>query len=151
MGETSGSRRGSRRELSREEVDAVLETVGVGTLGLAADGQAYTIPVSFGYDGHALYFQLAIGENCKKVEYIEQTDRASFSVTRFEGADRWDSVSVVGELEQVPGCDLDLAIASMTENAVLAEFAAFDGMTDLSFCIVRLVPDEITSRTAHTA
>lgn len=151
MSESAGSRPDRLADrLSPEEIEALLYAEGTATLGLAADGRAYTVPVSFGYDGDALYFQLSASADSQKTAYIQQTEQASATVRSFDGANRWDSVSVVGRLERVPGCELDGALAAMADNAALAELGVFADVEDLSFVVMRLVPARMSGRRAQT-
>jgi hypothetical protein len=89
------------RELSRDEVDSVLVEVGYGFLGLARESTPYVLPMSFGYDGEALFFQM--NSTGRKFDFISDATPASFAVLAIDqetGVTR--SVSVDGQLREVP-------------------------------------------------
>lgn len=91
-------------ETSEADVKSCLARAGYGILGLVKDGDAYTVPLSFGYDDdiETLYFLLAFEENSRKATFIETTDTASFVVVDANLPDSWESVMITGTLEVVP-------------------------------------------------
>jgi nitroimidazol reductase NimA-like FMN-containing flavoprotein (pyridoxamine 5'-phosphate oxidase superfamily) len=52
-------RRAEREITDRKEIDTIIRRARVCRLGLAEDGQPYVIPMTFGYDGRAVYFHCA--------------------------------------------------------------------------------------------
>jgi len=76
--------------MAQSAAESLLATAGVGVLSLAADDEAYALPMSFGYDGEdRLYFVfLEAGERSLKTEFADGTARAC--VTVFEVDDRED-------------------------------------------------------------
>lgn len=96
--------------MSAGEVDAFLTAQGTGVLSLADDGEAYGVPISFGYDGEALYFVLnRFGEESEKLAYADATEAASFATYTVEDEHRWRSVVVRGPLERVPEAEIEAA------------------------------------------
>lgn len=84
-----------------------------GDLALCHDDRAYVLPLFFGYDGEAVYFQCHPGT---KDEYVDSTQEACLVVTHVESSDVWESVHVFGPIEKVTLTD-DIQAA---ENALFA-------------------------------
>jgi hypothetical protein len=103
--------------MSDDEVDALLERQGVGVLSLARDGDAYGVPVSFGYDGaDRVYFVfVGFGPESRKEEFAEATRQASFAVYEVATADDWRSVLVEGPIERTT--DWEAAHDAFEDNA----------------------------------
>ncbi|RAW46206.1 pyridoxamine 5'-phosphate oxidase family protein [Halorubrum sp. 48-1-W] len=140
------------RELSSDEIDEVLTRNGIGILGLTSDGQPYTIPMSFGYDGERMAFpmQWGTGYEGRKERYAEANANASFAVYE-QDPDRpqhWRSIVMLGELYEVEDEHEDRAFASLAANA---EFAPDLGVWGVPFDEVELrlfglAVDECTGR-----
>ncbi len=93
--------RGAR--MTTEEIDAFLTEQGVGLLALADGGDAYAIPISFGYDGErAVFSYWHFGTETHKEEYTEATRRACLAVYDVCSPVNWRSVLAFGELEEIP-------------------------------------------------
>jgi nitroimidazol reductase NimA-like FMN-containing flavoprotein (pyridoxamine 5'-phosphate oxidase superfamily) len=85
--------------MDSEEIDGLLEGKGFGVLSLCRDGQPYSIPISFGYDGDRIYFGFLEGEaESTKVEYIEDGATARLLVTDIRGRFDWQSIAVTGSV-----------------------------------------------------
>ena len=57
--------------MASDDIDDLLETQGYGILSMCGDGEPYSIPVSFGYDGECIYFGfLKQGDDSAKVAHI---------------------------------------------------------------------------------
>jgi nitroimidazol reductase NimA-like FMN-containing flavoprotein (pyridoxamine 5'-phosphate oxidase superfamily) len=107
-----------RFEMSDREVEELLERRGYGTLSLASDGQAYAVPMSFGYADDRLYFVFRRpDERSRKLTYIEETDRASFLVMDVASKHDWASVLVEGPVHEVPEDDWDALFEAVEGNA----------------------------------
>ncbi len=73
-------RRKDREIVERELIEAVIRGSQVCRLGLARDNIPYVVPLSFGYDGRAIYFHGA-GEG-RKIDFIQANNQVCFE---FEG------------------------------------------------------------------
>ncbi|MCU0233757.1 MAG: pyridoxamine 5'-phosphate oxidase family protein [Thermoanaerobaculales bacterium] len=71
-------RRRDREIGSRAGIDAVIRAADVCRLAFACGGEPYLVPVSFGYDGQALYFHSA--PSGRKLEFIAANPRVCFEV-----------------------------------------------------------------------
>ncbi len=71
-------RRSDKEITSRAEIDAVIRDSDVLRLAFAVDNGPYLVPVSFGYDGAALYFHTA--KSGRKIDCIETNNRVCFEM-----------------------------------------------------------------------
>lgn len=134
-------------EMTPAEVDEFLVEQGVGMLALADDGDAYAVPISFGYDGaDALYFFLIrFGEDSRKLSYLETTTEATFAVATVESSTSWKSVVVAGEIEEVPGDERERMEEVMYDNALAARLFPYEEPIT-SITRARLRIDRVTGR-----
>lgn len=104
-------------EMDPEETAAFLQERGWGCLTLARDDAAYSIPVSFGYDGEStLYFQLQTDEDSEKLAYLDATTTATFLVPRVRPPN-WQSAVVRGRIRPVSDDEAGDALAAFADNA----------------------------------
>lgn len=78
----------------------------MGVLALADGGRAYNLPLFYGYDGHALYFQTRPG---LKSQFLPRTAEACLAIVRCVTLDDWASVLVTGHVERVDRTPAQLA------------------------------------------
>jgi nitroimidazol reductase NimA-like FMN-containing flavoprotein (pyridoxamine 5'-phosphate oxidase superfamily) len=137
-------RRTDREIPDRETIDQIITAAGVCRLGLSNRDQPYIVPVSFGYDGKAIYFHTAL--EGMKIDYFTANARVCFemeqnvSVVRNEEvACKWGQLysSVIGfgtvrEITDPPG-----RLAAM--NQVMQHYSGKHWDFDLeTFAQVRL-------------
>lgn len=60
----------------RKDIDAIIHASEVCRLAMARDNEPYIVPLSFGYDGQALYFHTAASG--KKIDFIEANKQVCF-------------------------------------------------------------------------
>lgn len=88
--------------LGEEDIDAVLESQGYGVVSLCEDGDPYSIPVSFGYDGEHVYFPFLItGDEATKTEFIEEGTVVRLLITEVRDLFNWRSVTVTDRVASV--------------------------------------------------
>jgi nitroimidazol reductase NimA-like FMN-containing flavoprotein (pyridoxamine 5'-phosphate oxidase superfamily) len=73
-------RRKDREILDRELISEIIGDCQVCRLGLARDNVPYVVPVSFGYDGQAIYFHTA--REGQKIDYIQANNAVCFEFER---------------------------------------------------------------------
>ena len=73
-------RRDDKEITSRYEIDEIIHGAQVCHLGLAVDGEPYVVPISFGYDGSAVYFHTA--REGRKIEMIASNARVCVEFER---------------------------------------------------------------------
>jgi nitroimidazol reductase NimA-like FMN-containing flavoprotein (pyridoxamine 5'-phosphate oxidase superfamily) len=65
---------------SRADIDGIIAGSEVCRLALAVDAEPYLVPLSFGYDGDAIYVHTA--KKGKKIDYFRANDRVCFEFER---------------------------------------------------------------------
>jgi hypothetical protein len=120
-------------EMEEADAEELLRKEGVGVLSLADEGQAYGIPVSFGYaDGHIYFVFLRPGEESRKLSFAEATTEASFLVFERPSKHNWESVIARGTLRRVGDDEWDRLVDAMADNAWFPSlFAETEPMQDL--------------------
>lgn len=104
------------KRLSSREIDAVLREVGYGFLGVARGDRPYVLPMSFGYDGEDLYFQM--NSRGRKFDYITGETPAclcAVSVDPEAGTSR--SILVEGVLREVPEDEIEHTYETLAASA----------------------------------
>lgn len=114
--------------MTEKEVDEFLHDRGVGLLSLASGGVAYSVPISFGYDGgdRIYFFMIRFGDSSRKSEFVDDTEQAGFVVYDVESSTRWRSVVAAGEINQVPESDRETMEEVMYDNALAARLFPFE-------------------------
>ena len=95
------------------EMEEFLESRGLGVLGLAKEGAAYTIPIAFAYDGsnHRCILRFVMGQDSKKKEFAEVTRTATLTVYDWETPEAWRSVVLMGTLRELDSDEVSSAAA----------------------------------------
>jgi uncharacterized protein len=110
-GDASGRQWGRLRnvigELSRPQIDLLLQEQVVGRIGCHTDGLTYVVPVIYAYDGDGLYVATIEGQ---KVRMMRENPEVCFEVDEYE-AGSWRSAIVQGVYEELAGADAERAIA----------------------------------------
>ena len=73
-------RRTDKEIADRSDIDDIIRGCQICHLGFALDGEPYVVPVSFGYDGVAVYFHTA--REGKKIDFISSNARVCFQFER---------------------------------------------------------------------
>jgi nitroimidazol reductase NimA-like FMN-containing flavoprotein (pyridoxamine 5'-phosphate oxidase superfamily) len=86
------------KDMTTEEMQALLLRVGFGHLGCTRDGHPYVVPMHYAYDGQDLYFFTTEGT---KTEFIAANSEVCFQVEEIADASNWQSVMVVGQAHKI--------------------------------------------------
>ncbi len=109
------------RALSNEQADAILQRGEYGVLStVSADGQPYGVPVSYVFDGDALYFHCAVEGH--KLDNLASNPRVSFCVVgptevlpdKF--ATRYESTIVFGVAHELSGDEKHAALTTLLKK-----------------------------------
>ena len=73
---TESMRRKDRLIENRTDIDAIIAGSDVLRIALSENDEPYLVPLSFGYDGEAIYFHTAV--KGKKIDYFEANNRVCF-------------------------------------------------------------------------
>ena len=85
--------------MSECECREVLQQAVVGRLACAHDNQPYIVPIYFALDREYLYAFATLGQ---KVEWMRENPRVCLEVDERIGHDRWQSIVVFGNYEELP-------------------------------------------------
>ncbi len=114
--------------MTDDEIEAVLYEHGTATLSLSQDGEAYGIPVSYGYDGDRdrCLLDLGFGPESRKRSFIETTDRGCLTVYEWDSPTEWRSVVVQGSVRKLDE-ELDDGLEELYyEHATDVAISVFD-------------------------
>ncbi len=139
------SRRGSR-ELTGEEVDAVIAGNFVALLATVADGQPYAVPFIYGYEQGTFYGVLSPG---RKVRNIEANPNVCITIVQTEdNARRWRSVVATGKASWVEGVlNLGHALNTIRKQYPGNPVRSAPGLSALKgFHMLRVDVEQLTGR-----
>ncbi len=89
------------KDLSKEEMEKLLTTVGDGVLSLSSEDVPYCIPFGFVYTGGGKLY-LSMFPKGRKWEILKKNNKACFTAFNWnEDHTEWSSVVVDGRIEQV--------------------------------------------------
>ena len=134
-------------EMDREAIDTFLREQGRGILSLTDGREGYGVPVSFGYDGEdSCYFVfLRVGEQSKKSQFAEQTERASLTVYDVTSKHVWTSVIASGPIRQIAEEEWSELEAAVKDNAWYPSlFSEAEPMQDIQGWELRI--EEVTGQ-----
>lgn len=134
-------------KLSDSEIDAVLNTGGVGVISFADDDEPYSVPVSYGYDSEErnIYIRFGFASESEKRRFVDDIAIVSLVVTKETGG--WHSVVARGPISKV----LEPAISAGAVESILKMNIPYvmihkERATDLDFELYRLDPETLTGR-----
>lgn len=139
----------SHMGMAKEEIDDLLTRKGTGTLAFADEDDAYSLPVSYGYDGEdrSIYLMFGYAPGSEKREWVRNTDTVSLTVYEMYKDYEARSVVVRGGLEEIDEPNYQDALSSMSDNAmftVLHWSGAFLDDTDVE--MYELQPESMNGR-----
>ena len=85
-------------KLSPEQIEDVLQKTVFGHLGCHADDETYVVPISFVYDGQAIYCHTLEG---KKTSMMRKNPKVCFQTDDLSNMGKWRSVIVQGKFEEL--------------------------------------------------
>lgn len=86
--------------LTERQIDRLLHAEVVGRLGCHAGGRTYVVPVTYAYDGTAIYGHTGDG---LKVRLMRENPEVCFEIDHLESLANWQSVIVWGRFEELRG------------------------------------------------
>jgi nitroimidazol reductase NimA-like FMN-containing flavoprotein (pyridoxamine 5'-phosphate oxidase superfamily) len=85
-------------ELDEEQIDLVLSSEIIGRLGCIAYGRPYIVPITYVYDGRAIYAQSAEG---MKLQAMRENPEVCLEVEQVRSMANWRTVVVRGRFEEL--------------------------------------------------
>jgi uncharacterized protein len=89
-------------ELNQTEIEGLLHENVIGRIGCHAFGRTYVVPITYAYDGDAIYARSAEG---MKVHMMRENPRVCFEVDVMDGMANWESVIASGVFQELHGDD----------------------------------------------
>jgi uncharacterized protein len=87
-------------ELTPEQINAVLFNEVVGRIGCSGEGRTYIVPITYVFDGEAVYARSAEG---LKIRMMRANPNVCFQVDQRENLANWRSVIAWGVFEELQG------------------------------------------------
>ena len=140
------SRFGISREMTDEEVSALLERSWWGNLATVEEDGPYAVPVIYGWDGDDFYIASRAG---RKIDNLERNPAVCLTVVEATGlGEPWHSVLVLGEATLVHGVRGHTAAIRALRGQVgrKGKISAKDVARMAAAKVIRLAPSEITGR-----
>jgi uncharacterized protein len=100
-------------ELTPDQVDHMLYLEVVGRIGCHAAGRTYVVPISYVYDGKAIYAYAFEG---LKLRMMRENPEVCFEVDRFNTLASWESVVVQGRFEELSGTEATAGRALLVDR-----------------------------------
>ena len=94
-------------------MEALLHSEVIGRVGCHADGRTYVVPITFVYDGNAIYCHTGDG---LKLRMMRANPRVCFEVDTWRDTSNWESVVVDGRFEELHGADAEHAMAMLVDR-----------------------------------
>ena len=135
--------------LTPEEIDEVLRTEAVGRIGCCAFGRPYVVPITYAYDGMAVYAHSREG---LKLRAMRSNPSVCFEVDRMEDLSEWRSVIAMGTFSELKEREAELAMQLLRRRLaplVASETSVSDGLphpSGMPWSVFRIVLGERTGR-----
>lgn len=88
--------------LDTQQIEELLHAEAIGRIGCHAAGRTYVVPITYAYDGKAVYAHSAEG---LKLSMMRQNPAVCFEVERMDDLACWRSVIAWGRFEELSGDD----------------------------------------------
>jgi uncharacterized protein len=94
-------------QLTAEEIDQMLRSEAVGRIGCYAFGRPYVVPITYAYDGVAVYGHAREG---LKLRMMRSHPNVCFEVDRMDVLTTWKSVIAMGTFSELQAKEAELAM-----------------------------------------
>jgi uncharacterized protein len=94
-------------ELSKDEIEGVLNSNVIGRIGCVADKRVYVVPVTYVYDNGYIIGHTTEG---MKIEFLRQNPECCFEVDEMKSISNWQSVIGWGTFEELKDSEADQAM-----------------------------------------
>ncbi|MDP9259129.1 MAG: pyridoxamine 5'-phosphate oxidase family protein [Actinomycetota bacterium] len=136
-------------ELTSDEIDGVLRSEAIGRIGCYAFGRPYVVPITYAYDGIAVYGHSREG---LKLRMMRSHPTVCFEVERFESPSSWQSVIALGTFSELEPPEAEIAMELLRRRLaplVASATSAPDGLLHASgmpWSVFRILLAERTGR-----
>ena len=114
-------------ELTAEQINAVLFDEVVGRIGCHSDGRTYVVPVTYVFDGDAVYAHSADG---LKIRMMRANPHVCFQVDQRENLANWRSVVAWGIYEELHGKEAQDALQLLVGRLMPLDRSETVGLPD---------------------
>ena len=94
-------------ELTPDEIDQLLRSEAIGRIGCYAFGRPYIVPITYAYDGEAVYGHSREG---LKLRMMRSHPSVCFEIDRMEGLSDWRSVIAMGTFSELQAKQAETAM-----------------------------------------
>ena len=94
-------------DLTPEEIERLLRSEAIGRIGCYGFGRPYVVPVTYAYDGVAVYCHSREG---LKLRMMRNHPTVCFEVDRVDGVSDWQSVIATGRFSELEAMEAELAM-----------------------------------------
>ena len=139
-------------ELTPEEIDELLRSEAIGRIGCYGFGRPYVVPITYAYDGVAVYCHSREGQ---KLRMMRSHPTVCFEVDRVDGIADWRSVIATGRFSELEAMEAELAMQLLQRRVaplVPSETSAPDSRIHASghpWSVFRILLGERTGRFEH--
>jgi uncharacterized protein len=136
-------------DLTPEEIDAVLREQAIGRIGCYAFGRPYVVPITYAYDGIAVYAHSREG---LKLRAMRSNPGVCFEVDQMESLSEWKSVIAMGTFSELKEREAELAMQLLRRRLaplVASATSAPDGHlhpSGMPWSVFRIILGERTGR-----
>ena len=136
-------------ELTADEVDQLLRREAIGRIGCYAFGRPYVVPITYAYDGVAIYGHSREG---LKLRMMRSSPMVCFEVDRMEDLANWQSVIAIGTFSELDAKEAELAMQLLRRRLaplVPSTTSVPDGLlhrSGLPWSVFRILLGERTGR-----
>ena len=117
-----------------------------GVLALADAGDAYAVPVGYHFDGERLLIRLGVHDDSEKLDYLTNTERATFVVYDTSREDRSWSVLARGTVHELSDEEQE-AISDTVVNNLYDPIRVFgEDVDELAATVFEFRIEELTGR-----
>lgn len=103
-------------ELNHVEIENLLHANVIGRIGCHALGRTYVVPITYAYDGSAVYAHSREG---MKIHMMRENPRVCFEVDVMDGMSNWKSVIASGTYEEFHGEQASTCFRWISETLAL--------------------------------
>jgi uncharacterized protein len=100
-------------DLGARDVERVLRENIIGRIGVHAFGRTYVVPITYVYDGRAVY---AHSHDGMKIHMMRENPHVCFEVDHMDGIANWESVIAWGTFEELRGAEAQRALEMLVHD-----------------------------------
>jgi nitroimidazol reductase NimA-like FMN-containing flavoprotein (pyridoxamine 5'-phosphate oxidase superfamily) len=100
-------------ELSKEEIEGVLNSNVIGRIGCVGDDRVYVVPITYVYDDGYVIGHTTEG---MKIKFLRQNPECCFEVDEMKSISNWQSVIAWGIYEELEGNSADQAMEKLVSK-----------------------------------